>query len=317
MNGNYDATNVYLTEDVTLAGNFDKIGNYKKEDVIKEGTSLQEILSKMFQEELEPTVTYPAAEISVSGGSGEVGTSYTVPTATLKVTSVGSYQYGPETGIVFAPGYVKLAEGSDVESASNFTTNTADMVVDSKITLKANGSTALYTDTGKSYAFSATAVHTDGAMPLTNLKNECADSQIEGGDIEVASKTATFSGYRYSFMGATSAANIESTVIRAASKKEKTKPTSSKPLELAAPKDTTKIFYAYPSSWSGTPNFQIESLGWLDANNDFVSKPNVQVADARGTVDGVLQGAMEYKLYVWEMEEALKADTTNFRVFFK
>lgn len=45
-------------------------------------------------------------------------------------------------------------------------------------------------------------------------------------------------------------------------------------------------------------------LAWAE-NTDIVAKSNIQVADARGTVDGVLQGAMDYKLYCWELSTPL------------
>ena len=108
MDGNYSATNVFLKNDITLAGEFETIGNYTKGDVINKGTSLESLFSGMLQQELDPTASVPTASISVSGGNGEVGSSYTLPTATLTIDSVGSYTYGPETGITFAIGDVEL-----------------------------------------------------------------------------------------------------------------------------------------------------------------------------------------------------------------
>lgn len=111
MDGNYSADNVYVAEDLTLAGNFESVGNYEKGDVITAGTSLQDILSGMLQQELYPTANdKPNASISASGGSGEVGSSYTLPTATLTIDDVGSYEYGDKaTGITFAIGNVTLS----------------------------------------------------------------------------------------------------------------------------------------------------------------------------------------------------------------
>ena len=71
MDGNYSADNVYVAEDLTLAGNFESVGNYEKGDVIAAGTSLQDVLSSMLQQELYPTANdKPNASISASGGSG-------------------------------------------------------------------------------------------------------------------------------------------------------------------------------------------------------------------------------------------------------
>jgi hypothetical protein len=75
-------------------------------------------------------------------------------------------------------------------------------------------------------------------------------------------------------------------------------------LELNAAAGTTKVFFTYPSTWTGTPYFEMFGLAWAE-NTDIVAKSNIQVADARGTVDGVLQGAMDYKLYCWELSTPL------------
>lgn len=40
MDGNYSANNVYVAEDLTLAGNFTSVGNYNKGETIAAGTSL-------------------------------------------------------------------------------------------------------------------------------------------------------------------------------------------------------------------------------------------------------------------------------------
>lgn len=115
MDGNYSADNVYVAEDLTLAGNFTSVGNYNKGDTIAAGTSLQNVLSSMLQQELYPTANdKPNASISVSGSSGEVGSSYALPTATLTIDDVGSYEYGDKaTGITFAINSVELKQGSN------------------------------------------------------------------------------------------------------------------------------------------------------------------------------------------------------------
>ena len=76
------------------------------------------------------------------------------------------------------------------------------------------------------------------------------------------------------------------------------------------------IKFILPKSWTGTPSFEMFGLAWGE-NVDIVAKDNIQVADARGTVDGALQGAMEYKLYAWELDTPLQAESTKFRVWFK
>lgn len=313
MDGNYSATNVFLKNQIELAGSFETVGNYNKGDKIKAGTSLENILSSMLQQELYPEASLPTASISASGGSGEVGSSYTLPTATLTIDSVGSYTYGPETGIIFAIGDVELKQGSNSKK------NESVMSKSSTLKLQATDTATLYTDTAKTYTFTATASYSEGAVPVTNLGNEYTDAQIAAGDITIANKTVTFSGLRYAFAGGTTAATIDSAIVRSMSAKKSSKASmdsQSEALEFTAAAGATKVFFAYPKSWTGTPYFEMFGLAWGE-NVDIVAKDNIQVADARGTVDGALQGAMEYKLYAWELDTPLQAESTKFRVWFK
>lgn len=321
MDGNYSATNVFLKNDITLAGSFTSVGNYNKGETLDAGTSLETILSGMLQQELYPNANdKPNASISASDGSGEVGSSYTVPTATLKIDDVGSYQYGDKaTGITFAIGSVKLAEGAEPETATNYKTNEAVMSAGSTITLKATGDSVLYADSSKSYTFSGTASYPAGKVPVTNLGNEYPAAQIPAGSVTIADKTVTFSGYRYAFAGGTTAATIDSAVVRSMSAKKSSKASmdsESEALEFVAAQGATKIFFAYPSTWTGTPYFEMFGLAWAE-NGDFVAQDNIQVADARGTIDGTLQGPVAYKLYAWTPAGPLTAESTKFRVWFK
>ena len=316
MDGNYSADNVYVAEELTLAGNFESVGNYEKGDVIAAGTSLQDVLSSMLQQELYPTANdKPNASISASGGSGEVGSSYTLPTATLTIDDVGSYEYGDkETGITFAIGDVTLNQGS------NSKTNDAIMTKGSTLKLQATDTDTLYTDTAKSYTFTATASYEQSPrIPVTNLGNPYETARIPAGDVSITDKTVTFSGYRYAFAGGTTAATLDSAVVRAMSAKKSSKTSmdsQSEALEFTAAAGATKVFFTYPATWTGTPYFEMFGLAWAE-NTDIVAKDNIEVADARGTVDGVLQGAVDYKLYCWELDTPLQAETTKFRVWFK
>ena len=321
MDGNYSATNVFLKNKIELAGSFTSVGNYNKGKTINAGTSLEALLSGMLQQELYPNANdKPNASIAVFGNSGEVGTEYTVPTATLTIDDVGSYAYGDkETGITFAIGDVKLCEGADPATATNTKTNDAIMTKGSTLKLKASGDKAMYADTAKTYTFSATASYPAGKIPVTNLGNEYAAAQIPAGSVTIEDKSATFSGYRYAFAGGSTAATIDSAVVRSMTAKKSSKTSmdaESEALEFTAAAGATKVFFAYPATWTGTPYFEMFGLAWA-TNSDIVAKDNIQVADARGTVDGALQGAVAYKLYCWELDTPLQAETTKFRVWFK
>jgi hypothetical protein len=192
------------------------------------------------------------------------------------------------------------------------------MVKDSTMTLTAaNG--GMYSDTSKSYTFSGTASYEAGKVPVTNLGNAYAAAQIPAGSVTIADKTISFSGYRYAFAGGSTAATIDSAVVRSMTAKKNSKTSmdaESEALEFTAAAGATKVFFAYPATWTGTPYFEMFGLAWAQ-NTDIVAKDNIQVADARGTVEGVLQGAVAYKLYCWELDTPLQAESTKFRVWFK
>lgn len=269
----------------------------------------------MLQQELYPTANdKPNASISVSGGSGEVGSSYTLPTATLTIDDVGSYEYGDKaTGITFAIGNVTLSQGSNSKS------NDAVMTKNSTLKLQATDTDTLYTDSPKSYTFKGTASYPAGKVPVTNLGNPYEAAKIPAGSVTISDKTATFSGYRYAFAGGTTAATLDSATVRAMSAKKSSKASmdsQSEALEFTAAQGATKVFFTYPATWTGTPYFEMFGLAWAE-NTDIVAKDNIEVADARGTIDGVLQGAVDYKLYCWELDTPLQAESTKFRVWFK
>jgi hypothetical protein len=194
---------------------------------------------------------------------------------------------------------------------------------DSTMTLKATGDKVLYADTVKSYTFSGTASYGAGKVPVTNLGNEYTAAQIPAGDVTIADKTVSFSGYRYAFAGGTTAATLDSATVRAAAAKKSSfggMDTQGEALEFTAAAGATKVFFVYPSTWDvGTkkPYFEMFGLAWAE-NTNFVAKSNINVADARGTNDdGTLNGSMAYKMYAWELETPLEAETTKFRVYFK
>ena len=215
MDGNYSASNVFIKKGIKLTK---EVGNYAKDYNIAAGTSLETILSGLLQKEAEPSVSKPSASISVSGGSGEVGTQYTVPTAKLSIGGVGSYTYGPATGVVFNIGDIKLAEGAEPTTASNYTTNTAKVSAktDNLLSLKATGDKATYGDTATTYTFSGSASYQAAtASPITNLGNPSkTQSAIAAGSCKIDDQTATFSGWRKWFKGGDTATDFNSATIR-------------------------------------------------------------------------------------------------------
>lgn len=303
MDGNYSASNVFLKSGITLAGDYTSIGNYKKgKTTIAAGTSIESLLSGMLQQELEPTQTSsPSASISASGGSGEVGTTFSAPTATLTIGGIGSYTYGPATGITFAAGNVKLAEGAEPSTATNYKTNASAMVKDNNITLTA-ASGGTYGDTAVKYTFSGTASYTvpaEGHVPVTNLGNERPGVKFTSGSVTVADKEISFSGYRKWFKGGDTSTDFNSATIRKLSDLERKNATFE--LKAASYEGCSRIVIAIPTAAKKkVSSVLLKSSSNADITGEF---KKINTAEAPIKIEGA-NGATAVTYDVWEYKPA-------------
>lgn len=245
--------NTYFTEDMTVTYQFGKYAPDSTGSVVvpTKDKSVYEALLDAFAEAKEPTVDQPSVSISASGGSKEVGETFALPTATLKIDDVGSYQYGSkdaadikydpaETGVTFAAGDITLSCGSKSVS------NESAMVKNSTLSLKADGSDTTYGDTAINFTFSATAKHTESdRVPLNNLGSKVAAKQIATGTTTVSSKTATFTGIRKCFYGYKSVAGALSapTAITSAEVRALGNIKDSLPSSLDVPVGTKQVYF--------------------------------------------------------------------------
>jgi len=325
--GNYSADNVYFKDDLTVTA---AIGTVTADDISDGngsytlsagGKNIAQVLGSLLAEAKDPDVDLPSVTLSASGGSGEVGTSYTLPTATLKVDDVGSYTYGSkdaagtkygalDTGVVFATGDMTRSIGDKSVS------NESDLTTDGKITITAEDTASLYTDTAKSYTFKATAEYTASAdrVPVNNLGDKVESKKIGDGSVTIDDKKVTFTGWRKMFMGTltdTSAA-LTSDVIRGLSLVSKQ--ASKTAQTFTVPVGAKKIVVAFPNSFSTKePGFEYFTMSW-EGFSGFVSAGTVQVADARGGENGLTA----YNVYTFTHASAtgFEADT-QFRVTLK
>lgn len=321
MAGNYNAANVYLDSAITLAGDYSTIGNKKKGDVFAAGTSVQSMFSDILSKRIQPSKTNPTAGISVSGSDGdyEVGTSYTKPTATLKVKS-GSYtNEGTATGVKYTAGNVTIAYGANPDSADYTVTNTADLGNDGTVSIgpsvyAAGATTALYTDNQVSYTFSGKATHTAGIVAKDNLGSDSNPVvQISSASPTVDDKTANFRGFRKMFVGCTTE-TLSSSVIRGLSLKSAKASTTA--FEVEAPIGATKLVIAAPTSSCGK-NYQLSkaemmTMSYEDYTAKFTTETQVDVADAQASGDKNLQ---KYNIYTYSFAPLQAA--TKFKITLK
>lgn len=224
MDGNYSASNVFLNNKITLAGDYgvdsrkDKItsiGNLRIGDEIAAGTSLQSLLMDMLSQRLQPSSSpaLPAATIKLYNGSAtseagayEVGTVF-VPRYTTSLTA-GSYTYGPATGIT--------ASAWEVSSTGRETTKEGGAEDSSTASSGTFDQFTINEDT--SYKLSVKITHNDGAIAVDNL-GDTSDPvvQILGGTSNKKTDSSTsVTGYRGCFFGYYSEKKLTPTALTSA-----------------------------------------------------------------------------------------------------
>lgn len=225
------ADNVYFTDNLVFTEQF---GKYTPDStgsvtvpVKDENMSVADLFMNAFAEEKNPTVTQPSLSVSLSGaGAKEVGTEVTPTYSTT--FNVGSYEYGPETGVT-ATSYAI----SDTNSATATT---------------ASGTLTTFTvEDATNYKVTATVNYSEGAIPKTNLGKDYAEGKIASGSKTATSSTIT--GYRNSFYGSVTdkSGDITSAVVRALSGKKNGAVSKGNTFKAAEAVGAMRVIIAVPS----------------------------------------------------------------------
>lgn len=284
MDGNYNANNVYLDADITMAGNYTQVGNLTKTQTgtatfSTRGKSIAEALTEIFSKRLQPTITAnPAVTLTFGQAKAyEVGTTVS-PTYSASL-SAGSYTYGPATGITATSWEISDTAGNTADTASG---SFADVVVaddtNYKITAKAN------------YGAGAVAVDNLGATSSPEVK-------IAAGS---ASKTSyAITGYRNSFYGTVAEkAEVTSTIIRSLSGKSGKALANGNSFTITIPVGAVRVIFAYPATLRDVSS--VKDVNGLNAEiKGAFTRSTLTVAGA-GSDAGI-----EYKVYTTDFAEAV------------
>lgn len=275
MGGSFDARNVYLSGSVKLAGEYTHIGNMNKGDVESwklydwDGMSVQDVLTDMFQKELDPTTPTPTISMSLTNkGSYEIGS--TVTPSFSMTYNPGKYKYGSET-------YPKNNTTTNAQiSACTITLSTGGTLpaTPSSKTLAEDGSAQTWTQKASSmvvtsstnyYGSSISCTHGDGAVPYTNIKNSKPALKVTSDTITNNADTNAIVHYREGcFYGAVEISGLKSSfttdqvkpyitanIIRNLDKKLGANYSSGKKSAFNVIKDDTIIIVACPSDKTG------------------------------------------------------------------
>lgn len=276
MDGNYNASNVYLDDDIVMAGNYTQVGNLTKTQTgtatfATKGKSVAEALTEIFSKRLQPgTPTAPAVTLTFGHDKAyEVGT--TVSPSYSASLSTGSYTYGPATGITATSWEISDTAGN---TATTATGSFADVVV---------------TDS-TNYTITAKANYGEGVVAKDNLGSDSNPIvKIAAGS---ATKTSgAITGYRNSFYGTvTEKAEVTSTIIRGLTKSNKAL-ANGNTFTVDIPVGAVRVIFAYPATLEDVAS--VKDVNGLNAEiKSAFTKSTVTVAGA-GADTGI-----EYKVYV-------------------
>lgn len=294
MDGNYNADNVYLDMDITMAGNYTQVGNLTKTQngtatFATKGKSIAAALTDIFSKRLQPgTPTAPAVTLTFGQAKAyEVGT--TVSPSYSATLSAGSYTYGPATGITATSWEITDTAGNTATTASG---SFADVIVaddtNYKITAKAN--------------------YGEGAVAKDNLGSDSSPVvKIAAGS---ATKTSgAITGYRNTFYGTvTEKAEVTSTIIRGLSGKSGAAWANGKSFTVNIPVGAVRVIFAYPAALQDVSS--VKDVNGLNAEiKSAFTKSSATVAGA-GADAGIA-----YKVYVTDFAEPVaKANSYTVKI---
>lgn len=294
MDGNYNADNVYLDMDITMAGNYTQVGNLTKAQngtatFATKGKSIAAALTDIFSKRLQPgTPTAPAVTLTFGQAKAyEVGT--TVSPSYSATLSAGSYTYGPATGITATSWEITDTAGN---TAGTATGSFADVVVADNT----------------SYKITAKANYGEGAVAKDNLGSDSNPVvKIAAGS---ATKTSgAITGYRNTFYGTvTEKAEVTSTIIRGLSGKSGAAWANGKSFTVNIPVGAVRVIFAYPATLQDVSS--VKDVNGLNAEiKSAFTKSAVTVAGA-GADAGI-----EYKVYVTDFAEPIaKANSYTVKI---
>lgn len=283
MDGNYNAENVYLDADITLAGDYTQVGNLTKTKTgtatfATRGKSIAEALTEIFSKRLQPTITAnPAVTLTFSQAKAyEVGTTVS-PTYSASL-SAGSYTYGPATGITATSWEISDTAGNTADAASG---SFADVVV---------------TDS-TNYKITAKANYGEGAVAKDNLGTD-SDPVVKIAAGSASKTSGAITGYRNSFYGTvTEKAEVTSTIIRSLTKSGKALKNGDS-FTITIPVGAVRVIFAYPATLRDVSS--VKDVNGLNAEiKGAFTKSTLTVAGA-GSDAGI-----EYKVYKTDFAEAV------------
>lgn len=299
ITGNVDASKVIMRDNITMAGDYTQVGNKTKAqngtaEFATKGMSVAAILTDIFSKRLQPTIT---AQPSVSGFnlSGakavEAGTSLASAAYTAGTLNPGSYQYGPETGVVATNWAVQRITDQGTEQIASVDAASLGAGSDNN-----GGAGFIIGDEGgegvvASLRYKVTATHGAGVTADDNLGDDSNPAvAIASGTKEKT--TSAYTPFRNYFYGATSEKpTVDSAYIRGLTKSNKAYAAGS--LTINVPAGTQRVCIACEATKTGVTKVINQTAMNADVTATF-TQSTVNVEGAEGYT------AKEYKVWIFE-----------------
>src|SRR5699024_8580756 len=299
MTGAVDASKVMLREDIVLAGNYTQVGNITKSangtaTLPAKGKSVAAVLTDILSKRLQPTIT---AQPSISGfaltgaKAVEAGTKLAQANYTAATLNPGTYQYGPETGVVANNWKVERITDQGTEQVASQDAASLTAGTDNN-----GGAGVQIGDKGgegvvNSLKYKLTVTHGAGVTADDNL----GDDSSPAVSITAGSKTKETSAYtpfRNVFYGAsTTKPTLDSAAIRALTPTGKAYAAGS--LTINVPAGAQRVVIACDATKTGVTKVINQTAMNADVTATF-AKSTVPVEGAEGYT------AINYNVWVFE-----------------
>lgn len=301
MTGNVDADKVIMRENLMLAGDYDRIGNWTKD---KNGTATKEvsgksvaaILKDLTSKTLQPTIT---ANPSINGfglsgaGAVEAGTAVAAASYLAANLNPGSYKYGPKagTGVVASNWKVERITDGGTEQVASVDAASLPAGSDNN-----GGNGFIIGDAGgdnavASLKYRVTATHGAGVQAEDNLGGTSNPAVA----IAAGSKTkdsAAYTPFRNYFFGATAEKPaLDSAYIRGLTKSGKAYAPGV--ITVNVPAGANRVVIACIAGKAGVKKVINETALNADVTDTFTKK-TVAVEGANGYI------AKDYNVWVFE-----------------
>lgn len=284
MDGNYDAENIYFSEDLittTEVGNISLVNG--KATIAAAGKNLKEVFETIFVKEEYPETIEPSISLIFNQAKEyEVGTEI-IPSYSASLNP-GNYTFGPATNVTATTWLITDTNGNASSSSK--------------------GSFPQLTVSDDDYFITAIVTYSDGNIPVTNLGNEYPEGQIKMNSVSKISNS--IKGYRNTFYGARTVKNdLTSDLIRKLNHYNKIlQPESSVKVNL--PKGTMQIVFAYPATLP-----DLSSITDTNAFNvNILASFNKSIMEVEGNNN---YAPIDYKIYT--LNFANPYETANYYTF--